>query len=78
MDRQAFLNDLQQRIADLVRSSPAADLERNLKAMMSQTFQRFELVTREEFDVQVELLARLRARVEALERRLDEREPLQD
>jgi BMFP domain-containing protein YqiC len=70
MEKQAFLQDLQQRIAELARSSPAADLERNLKAMMGQTFQRLELVTREEFDVQVELLARLRARVEALESQL--------
>jgi ubiquinone biosynthesis accessory factor UbiK len=72
MEKQAFLHDFQQRIADLVRSSPAADLERNLKAMMSQTFQRLELVTREEFDIQVDLLERLRSRVEALEKRLAE------
>ncbi len=75
MDRQAFLNDFQRRVAELIRSSPAADLERNLKAMMAQTFQRLELVTREEFDVQVELLTRLRARVETLEKRLAAREP---
>ncbi|HVL55381.1 MAG TPA: accessory factor UbiK family protein [Burkholderiaceae bacterium] len=78
VDRQAFLNDLQRRISDLVRSSPAADLERNLKAMMGQAFQRLELVTREEFDVQVELLARLRARVETLEKRLAARDAAAD
>ena len=44
-ERQAFLQDVQQRIAELIRSSPAADLERNLKAMLAQTFQRMELVT---------------------------------
>jgi len=67
MERQAFLSELQQRIAEMVRSSPAADLERNLKAMLGQTFQRLELVSREEFDIQVELLNRLRRRVETLE-----------
>lgn len=72
MEKQPFLQDFQQRIAELVRSSPAADLERNLKAMMAQTFQRLELVTREEFDIQVEMVERLRARIEALEKRLDE------
>jgi ubiquinone biosynthesis accessory factor UbiK len=72
MEKQAFLHDFQRRIAELVRSSPAADLERNLKAMMGQTFQRLELVTREEFDIQVEMVQRLRARVEALEQRLAE------
>jgi ubiquinone biosynthesis accessory factor UbiK len=70
MEKQAFLQDFQRRVAELVRSSPAGDLERNLKAMMAQSFQRLDLVTREEFDVQVELVQRLRARVEALERRL--------
>lgn len=69
MDNQAFLQDVQQRIAELFRSSPAADLERNVKAMLAQTFQRMDLVTREEFEIQLETVARLRQRVEALEAR---------
>lgn len=73
MDRQALLQDVQQRIAELMRSSPAADLERNVKALMAQTFQRMDLVTREEFDVQLELVQRLRQRVETLEAQLAER-----
>ncbi|MCA3179860.1 MAG: accessory factor UbiK family protein [Burkholderiaceae bacterium] len=70
MERQAFVQDVQQRIAELIRSSPAADLERNVKAMLAQTFQRMDLVTREEFEVQLETITRLRRRVEALEARL--------
>ena len=70
MENQAFLQDVQQRIAELFRSSPAADLERNVKAMLAQTFQRMDLVTREEFEVQLETITRLRRRVEALEARL--------
>ena len=69
MENQAFFQDVQQRIAELFRSSPAADLERNVKAMLAQTFQRMDLVTREEFEVQIETVARLRQRVEALEAR---------
>ena len=69
MENQAFLQDVQQRIAELFRSSPAADLERNVKAMLAQTFQRLDLVTREEFEIQLETVARLRQRVEALEAR---------
>ncbi|HYF57514.1 MAG TPA: accessory factor UbiK family protein [Burkholderiaceae bacterium] len=71
-DGPALLADLQQRIADLFRSSPAADLERNVKAMLAQSFQRMDLVTREEFEIQVETVARLRRRLEALEARLGE------
>jgi BMFP domain-containing protein YqiC len=73
METQAFLQDFQRRIVELLRASPAADLERNLKAMLAQTFQRMELVTREEFEIQLETVERLRARVEALEARLSER-----
>lgn len=74
MNSQAFLSDLQTRLMELLRASPAADLERNVKAMLGQTFQRLELVTREEFDLQRELLARARARLEQLEARVAELE----
>jgi BMFP domain-containing protein YqiC len=66
-DKQNFLQDLQTRIAEMMRNSPAPDIERNLKALMGQTFSRLELVTREEFDAQVELLGSLRARIAKLE-----------
>lgn len=74
MERQTLLNDLQKRILDTLRASPAGDIERNLKAMLAQTFQRLELVTREEFDVQAELLQRARARLDELEKRLKDLE----
>ncbi|MEK6770944.1 MAG: accessory factor UbiK family protein [Pseudomonadota bacterium] len=51
-----------------------ADLEHNLRAALSGVFQRLDLVTREEFDVQREVLARARARLAELEQRLAELE----
>lgn len=69
MDRQSLLQDFQQRVLELLRASPAADLERNLKALVTQSFARFELVTREEFDIQRDLLRQLIDRVDALENR---------
>ncbi len=71
-ERQSLLNDMQTRLGELFRASPAADLERNMKALMVQTFQRLDLVTREEFEIQKELLSKLRQRVTELERRLGE------
>lgn len=65
---QQLLAEAQARLAELLRASPAADLERNLKALLSQTFQRLELVTREEFEVERERLERLQQRIETLER----------
>lgn len=76
-DKQNILQDLQTRLAELMRTSPAGDLERNLKAVLGQAFQRLELVTREEFDDYAALLASLRARVLQLEQTIAdlEREP---
>jgi len=47
-----------------------ADIENNLKSAVSGTLSRLDLVTREEFDVQREVLARARARLAELEKRL--------
>lgn len=70
MDRPTFLQDFQQRVLEMLRASPAADVERNLKALMGQTFNKLELVNRDEFQVQIDLLQALRTRVDALESRL--------
>jgi hypothetical protein len=53
-----------------LRASPAQDIEKNLKALLGQQFARLDLVTREEFDTQTKVLARARARLDELERRL--------
>jgi BMFP domain-containing protein YqiC len=66
-DKQSFLLELQSRLGELVRTTPAADIERNMKALLGQAFQRLELVTREEFDAYAELLGALRDRVARLE-----------
>ena len=57
-------NDLQSRVSDLLKNSPAKDVERNVKAMLSQGFSKLDLVTREEFDTQAQVLARTRVRLE--------------
>ena len=47
------------------------DVEKNLKATLQATFSRFELVSREEFDIQTKLLSRTRALVEELKKKID-------
>jgi ubiquinone biosynthesis accessory factor UbiK len=66
---EAF-QDIQSKIGEMFRNSPAKDVERNVKAMLTQGFARLDLVTREEFDVQAQVLARTRTRLEELERRV--------
>src|SRR5690606_4214164 len=75
---QAFIADLQNRLGELLRNSPAGDLERNLRATLGQTFQRLDLVTRDEFDAQLERLTRLQERVEQLEQALAQRQRTED
>ena len=66
--------DLQNKVSELLKNSPAKDVERNVKAMLSQGFAKLDLVTREEFDTQAQVLARTRARLEELEKRVAELE----
>ena len=72
-----ILEDLAGKLGDIFRNSPAHDLERNLRAGLTSILGKLDLVTREELDVQAEVLARTRekftrleARVAALEARL--------
>ena len=74
MDKISFLDDLQSRVSELVRQTPAADLQKNLKALLTQQFARLELVTREEFDTQAKVLARARSKLDELEHRIAELE----
>jgi len=69
-NRTEWFEDFQKNISELIAKSPAADIERNVKAMMAQTFARLDLITREEFDTQAELLERALARITALEARV--------
>ena len=70
MDMNSFFNDLQSKINQAIESSPAKDIEKNVKAMMTQGFSKLDLVTREEFDIQNQVLAKTRAKLEALEQKV--------
>ncbi len=74
MNPPSFLTELQDRIQQVLQQSPAKDLEKNMKAMLNQGFSKLDLLTREEFEVQAEVLARTRTKLEALEARVAELE----
>lgn len=69
-----IFNDLQGKLNQVIENSPAKDLERNVKAMMTQGFSKLDLVTREEFDIQAQVLTKTRAKLDALELRVVELE----
>jgi len=74
MAETKFFEELDRRMKDVLARSPAKDLERNLRALLTSAFSRLDLVTREEFDVQREVLARTRAKLEVLEAQVAELE----
>ena len=65
------LEELSARLSAIVAASPAADIEKNARALLSGFFARLDLVTREEFDIQAQVLQRTREKLKALEERLD-------
>ena len=75
MPTPAFnLDQLIQKLGDVFRQSPARDLEQNLKAGLTGWLAKLDLVTREEFDVQSEVLSRTREKLTQLETRMKELE----
>ncbi|MBS1218295.1 MAG: hypothetical protein H6R21_1428 [Proteobacteria bacterium] len=65
---QKLLDELNEKVKAVLAQGPAADVEKNLRAMLGGLFSRLDLVTREEFDVQREVLLRTRARLAELEK----------
>jgi BMFP domain-containing protein YqiC len=68
---QSIANDMQTKVGDAIRQSPAKDLEKNVRGLMTQGFQKLDLVTREEFDLQTQVLAKTRAKLEELEAKVN-------
>jgi hypothetical protein len=57
---EKILSELSARLAAMAADNPAKDLERNFRGMLSSAFARLDLVSREEYDVQAQVLARAR------------------
>ena len=74
MQNQRLFDEINERVRAVLAQSPAADIEKNMRAMLSSLFGRLDLVTREEFDVQREVLARTRQKITDLEARVAELE----
>lgn len=69
-----LLDEIAAKFAEVMASSPAKDLEKNARALLASAFSRLDLVTRQEYDVQQEILARTREKLGHLEQRLAELE----
>ena len=65
-----LLSDLAARLAALAAGNPAKDLEKNMRGLLASAFTRLDLVSREEYDVQTQVLSRAREKLAALEARV--------
>ncbi len=74
MSQSKVFDDLSIRIREMLAATPAKDVEKNLRTLLSGFFARLDLVSREEFDAQAKVLARTREKLAALEARVAEME----
>ena len=68
-----FIDEIANKIADAMPDGVTGiqqDVEKNVKAVLQNSFAKFNLVTREEFDVQTRVLENTRAKVEELEKQI--------
>ena len=68
--KQKIASEMAAKVSEVLAMTPARDVEKNLKASLAAWLSRLDLVTREEFDVQAQVLARTREKLQELEARL--------
>ena len=79
MPKANFLKDLAAQVSEALPShlsSLKSDFEKNCQSILSKAFNKLDLVTREEFDVQTKVLGRTRKKLEDLEAHLKALEKL--
>ena len=74
MLNSSFINDLSNKIRELVKNSPLDDMDTNIHALIQGAFTKLELISREEFDIQAEVLLNTRDKLTLLEAKLAELE----
>lgn len=70
MTTPRLFDEIGNKLSELAASSPAKDIEKNVKAMLGSAFGKLDLVTREEFDIQREMLEHTRLKLADLENRI--------
>ena len=70
MINSQIMNNLSNKIKEIVNSSPLTDMEKNINALIQGVLTKMELVSREEFDVQAEVLRNAREKLSLLEEKL--------
>ncbi len=67
---QKLLEEINAKVRAALAQGPVADIEKNLHVLLGGLFNRLDLVRRDEFDVQREVLVRARAKLAELEQKI--------
>ncbi len=70
------IDEINAKVSEVLHTSPAKDIEKNVRMLLAGAFTRLDLVTRDEFDVQQEVLQRTREKLMILEGKVSELEAL--
>lgn len=70
------LNDFSNKIKEIAESSPINDANKNMHALLKSMLTKMELVTREEFEIQTEVLKKSQANINALEQKIQQLEQI--
>jgi len=70
MLKDKLFDEIANKISDVIAASPAKDVEKNVRAMMASAFTKLDLVTREEFEIQQDVLVKTREKLAELENRI--------
>ena len=74
MSKHNFFDELGQKISETIANSPAKDIEKNIKSLLGSAFTKMDLVTREEFETQQQVLLKTREQLAILEQKMIELE----
>ena len=74
MTKRKKIQEISDKIREVIRNSPIEDMENNINALLKSIFTKMDLINREEFDIQSEVLRKTRLKLEAMEAKLRELE----
>lgn len=74
MTNRKKIQEISDKIREVIRNSPIEDMENNINALLKSIFTKMDLINREEFDIQTEVLRKTRLKLEAIEAKLRELE----
>ena len=70
MIKREKIQEISDKIREIIKNSPIEDMENNINALLRSMFTKLDLINREEFDIQTEVLKKTRLKLEALEAKL--------